>query len=121
MVKNLLLPAFFIMLFLSCKKEEKRQDEYVLTAVGNWGLQGESGLYLYLNEDGSIGKRRADTVLSVQYNRYKILGDSIIHFYKPGGDSIIAKYYLEDRGLMLHLSGACIYDCEEWFGRMGSL
>ena len=62
--------------------------------------------------------RKWDTVLNTPYSRYEVLGDSTIKFIKPNNDTVVAKYNLTDNNILLHLSGACFYNCDEWFGKI---
>jgi hypothetical protein len=115
MRKWLFLSTLFIL--LSCSKKSERADIHK-SAVGNWGYSAHDGSYLILSKEGSVEKRKWDTTLTVQYSHYEILSDSTIKFFDDNSASIIAKYSLSDNANMLHLSGACFYNCDEWFGRI---
>lgn len=119
MKKWLSFSTLFILL-LSCSKKSEQADIHN-SVVGNWAYSAHDGSYLLLNEDGSVEKRKWDTTLTVQYSHYEILSDSTIKFFDDNSASIVAKYSFSDNATMLHLSGACFYDCDEWFGRIMSL
>ncbi|MFT3703368.1 MAG: hypothetical protein QM802_13410 [Agriterribacter sp.] len=114
-----LLSLFLLFTFLfSCSKKSEHTADIPGSVVGNWGYSGSDGSFLNLTKQGTIEKRKWDTVLTVQYNRYEVLTDSTIKFFNNSSDSIVAKYSLTDNATILHLSGACFYDCDESFGRI---
>lgn len=117
-MKKLLPVCTVFILILSCSKNNEKM-ETPRSIIGNWNYSGNSyGSFLGLTKEGSVEKTKLGTTLPTQYNRFEILSDSTIKFFSNNNASIVAKYSLSDNANMLHLSGACFYDCDEWYGRI---
>lgn len=86
--------------------------------TGFWGRSGSDGRFLVLTNDGKVQQKKWDTIVPGTYYRYEVLTDSTMKFFKVIGQSVVAKYSLSQNNNILQLSGACIYDCEETFGRV---
>lgn len=116
MKKRFAFLPFLVVALFSCKKEIKGSVDGPI--VGNWSLTGADGSFLNLTKEGHVEKRKWDTTLNVQYDRYQVLTDSTVKFFRNGGPSVVANYSLSNNNLILDVSGACFYACEEQFGRI---
>ena len=117
-MKLLFVLTLCLIVFLGCNKKDKL-SKTISPVAGNWGYAGSDGLFLKLSSNGKAEKWTWDTIHYIQYNHYEIVNDSTIRFFlKIIGPPVIAKYTLSNNNRILHLSGACIYDCEETFGRI---